>query len=82
MLELAIIVAAVFFYKAYKLHLKHNQKIKELEDRNERLQKEVAYWQAKYESLIHKSTPDIEDAPESRVRRIAEQLENRKSSLL
>ncbi|GIV24055.1 MAG: hypothetical protein N3A68_03280 [Bacteroidia bacterium] len=82
MLGLAIIVAAVFFYKAYKLHLKNNQKIKELEEKNERLQKEVAYWQAKYESLLHRPTSDIEDAPESRVHRIAEQLENRKSSLL
>ncbi len=82
MLGLAIIVAAVFFYKAYKLHLKHNQKIKELEEQNARLQNEVAYWQAKYESLVHKSAADTEDEPEHRVRRIAEQLENRKSSLL
>ncbi|MCX7605700.1 MAG: hypothetical protein N2170_00335 [Bacteroidia bacterium] len=85
MLGVALIIAAIFLYKAYKLTLKESQRLRQLQEDNLRLREEVEQWKAKYEALLDTSSPSSvreEDAPERKIRRLAERIEGRKSPLL
>lgn len=84
MFGVALIVATLFFYKAYKLRLKHNEQIRRLEEENRRLRYEVEEWKARYESLLSSEKDrqsSSEEDPEMRIRRLTSRLEQRKTSL-
>lgn len=79
MLGIALIVAAVLFYKAYKLTLQHNQQVRKLEEENARLRLEVEEWKARYAALQQETPSPETDGPEMRVRQLAERIERQKS---
>ncbi len=82
MLGLALIVAAVLFYKAYKLTLNHNRYIQQLLEENRRLRAEAEAWKARYEGLRDSSEAHDTNSPEARIRELAQKLELRKNPLL
>lgn len=82
MLGFALIVAAVLFYKAYKLTLTHNRYLQQLIEENQRLRAEAEAWKARYEGLRDGSEAYDTHSPEARIREIAQKLELRKNPFL
>ncbi|MCS7189936.1 MAG: hypothetical protein NZ933_09130 [Bacteroidia bacterium] len=86
MLGLALVIAAVLLYKAYKFRLNHSERLRLLEEENARLRWEVEAWRARYESLVDSSsssniTEAEKDTPQAYIRRVAEKIESRRFPL-
>lgn len=82
MLGFALIVAAVLFYKAYKLTLNHSERVRRLEEENMRLRLEIEEWKARYDTAQQEKHSIPPDSPEARVRQLAERIAGQKSPLL
>jgi cell division protein FtsB len=52
MIGLALIVASVLLYKAYKQHLKHNSELKQLREENARLKAQLEALRKEYQQLL------------------------------
>jgi uncharacterized coiled-coil DUF342 family protein len=52
MIGLALIVASVLMYKAYKQYLKHNSELKQLREENARLKAQLEALRKEYEQLL------------------------------
>lgn len=52
MLELAIIVGAILLYKTYKLKLKHDTELKELQEQNARLRAQLEALRREHETML------------------------------
>jgi cell division protein FtsB len=52
MIGLALIVASVLLYKAYKQHLKHNSELKQLREENARLKAQLEALRKEYQQVL------------------------------
>jgi hypothetical protein len=52
MIGLALIVASVLLYKAYKQHLKHNSELKQLREENARLRAQLEALRKEYQQVL------------------------------
>ncbi|MEN3040046.1 MAG: hypothetical protein ABDH66_00705 [Bacteroidia bacterium] len=76
-------VGFILLYRAYKLTLKHSQRIQRLEEENRRLRQELEELQARYQESLSRGKPTFDaKTPAAYLQRIAEKLEKRKEALL
>jgi len=59
MIELAIILGAILLYKAYKLKLKHDTKLQELQEENARLRAQLDSLRREHEAILSRSKTSI-----------------------
>ncbi|MCX8112597.1 MAG: hypothetical protein N3E49_05300 [Bacteroidia bacterium] len=84
MIGLALIIGFLLLFRAYKLTLKHSDKLRRLEEENRYLRSEIEKLQAEYEEILRnpKAASSIIDERARFIEFLAERLEGRKEPLL
>lgn len=76
MWEVALIVGAFLLYKAYKLRLKHSERLRQLEAENQRLREEIKVLRQRYGEIGSRlSETQEEDSPAGYLARVAARME-------